>query len=71
MEGVAYHDVPNHHQRRTANEQDRSSVDSPTNEWDQDSEEGADDVGRDGVELLGYDGVFGVDCADDGWGEEC
>lgn len=46
------HDVANHHERGSEDEDDESSIDLPRNEGDQQIQESSNDVRWDGVQLL-------------------
>lgn len=59
------HDVSRDHQGRADNEEDQSLVKSPAEEREQNGEEGAHNVGRDGVQLLRHHGRMRVDSLDD------
>lgn len=58
-------DIADHHQRRATNHENHAPVDSPTNEWQEHSEESADNVRWHSMQLLGHSGVLGVDGTDD------
>ena len=64
------HDVSDHYQGRAEDEPWHAAVEHPAEEGEEEGEEGADDVGGHGVELLAYDAGLRVDGADDGGGEE-
>lgn len=64
------HDVSDHHERGAGNHEDGAAVVAPGEEGEEYGEEGADDVGRHGAELLVHDGGAGVDSAYDGGREE-
>lgn len=70
VRGREEHYVADHHERGGGNEVDGAAVGAPAGEGDGDGEEGADDVGRDGLELLVDDCVAWVDCSHDGGREE-
>ena len=64
------HDVADHDHRGAQRDEDLPLVQAPADGREQDDEEGADDVRRNGVELLEDDRVRRVDGLDDGRQEE-
>lgn len=67
---MTYHDVSGHHQRSTADEQNRASVNAPADERDENRKERANNVRWHGVQLLRYNRVARVNRADNCWSEE-
>ena len=64
------HDVAAHHEGGADDEEDVAAVESPAEEGEEDGEKGANNIRRNGMELLRDHTIFGVDCLDDRGGEE-
>lgn len=68
--GCEEHDVTNHCHWRSNNEENHAFVCAPRQEWEEDCEEGTDDIRWDGMKLLADDCVLGVDGLDNCRSEE-
>ena len=65
------HDISNHGQRSTCDEEYQATVDAPADEWYQYCKESSYDIWRHSTQLLEYDAVLRIDSCNNRRREEC